>query len=65
MVIKKVKTTLKCEIKGCTNTGEYYVKRSENSFDGDSLVLCASCFKSIADYNRNKNKENKSAKQNG
>lgn len=62
MVVKKVKTTVKCDVFGCTNTAEYFVKKSEKTYDGDSVMLCAECAKGIADYIRNKNKENKSAK---
>ena len=65
MIVKKIKTFVKCEVSGCTNTAEYLVKKGEKSYDGDGLMLCQECAKSIADFIRNKNKENKSAKQNG
>lgn len=47
MKITKCNVPITCDVKGCSNLTEFYVKKDELSSDSDALKLCKNCAKSL------------------
>ena len=43
MIIKKCKTQIVCDVNGCNNQAEFFIKKEEDSIDYYSLKLCKNC----------------------
>ena len=66
MQIENSKPSVVCDIVGCNNLAEYYIKKSENSKLYDSLKLCPKCavgvLKVLSEVYKVKEKNNANAK---
>lgn len=66
MQIENLKPSVVCDIVGCNNLAEYYIKKSENSKLYDSLKLCPKCacgvLKVLSTVYKVKEKNNANAK---
>ena len=47
MKLFKCNDKITCDIKGCSNLSQYYVKKEENCSDSDALKICKDCAKKL------------------
>ncbi len=62
---KKAPQKIVCDMKGCVNTADYYIRIKGAVNDGEAIKLCKHCIIGIVGlYEKYLKKENKSVKNN-